>query len=190
MFTPSFLRRGRVYRTKEFARWTANPSRLLKRLVREGVLVRLGQGLVAYPETSKFGPTPPSDQELMRGFLEGAPFVFTGPEKWNALGLGSTALFAVPLVYNTKRSGLFELSGRRFRLSRVRFPKRPTPEWYAVDLFENHHSAGVSLATLRGGLTRALQEKRLEEKALVDAAAEFATRETRDYVQNALEHLH
>ena len=30
------LKRGRVYRTKEFARWGANPTRLAKRLVREG----------------------------------------------------------------------------------------------------------------------------------------------------------
>ena len=42
----------------------------------------------------------------MRTFLDGGPFVFTGAERWNALGLVSTAAFAAPLVYNTKRSGL------------------------------------------------------------------------------------
>jgi hypothetical protein len=55
----------------------------------------------------------------MRAFLDGGPFVFTSPERWNALGLGSTAVFAAPLVYNTKRSGAFELGGRRFVLRRV-----------------------------------------------------------------------
>ena len=47
----------------------------------------------------------------MRAFLDGGRFVFTGPERWNALGLGTTALFATPLVYNTRRSGTFELGG-------------------------------------------------------------------------------
>ena len=42
----------------------------------------------------------------MRAFLDGGPFVFTGPERWNALGLGTTAMFAVPL-YITKRDGTF-----------------------------------------------------------------------------------
>jgi hypothetical protein len=47
----------------------------------------------------KFGPLPPSDDELMRAFLNAGAFVFTGPEYWNPLGLGATAMFASRLVY-------------------------------------------------------------------------------------------
>ncbi|MDQ3264169.1 MAG: hypothetical protein M3Y59_10980 [Myxococcota bacterium] len=184
------LKRGKVYRTKDFAQWTANPTRLAKRLVSEGVLTQLGPGLYVSPERSKFGPTPPTDHELMRGFLEDSPFVFTGPDKWNALGLGSTAVFAMPLVYNTKRSGVFTLGGRPYRLCRVRFPKKPTPEWYTVDLLENHDSVGASLDTLGDGLARALQEKRLHRKALVDAASEYGTRQTRHLVDAVVEQTH
>jgi hypothetical protein len=30
----------------------------------------------------------------MRGFLDGSPFIFTGPDRWNSLGLGTTGLFS------------------------------------------------------------------------------------------------
>lgn len=181
------LKRGHVYRTKDFTRWTANPARLVKRLVEQELLVQLGHGLYVHPEQSKFGPTPPTDQELMRGFLEGAPFLFTGPEKWNALALGSTAMFAAPLVYNTKRSGRFEFGGRAFELRRVKFPKKPTAEWFAVDLLENHDKAGVSLALLSDGLAKALLEKRLRARPLRDAAEGYGTRPTRELVETAVE---
>ena len=182
------LKRGRVYRTKDFARWTANPARLVKRLVDEGLLLQLGHGLYTHPEQSKFGPTPPTDQELMRGFLEGTPFVFTGPDKWNALGLGSTAMFAAPLVYNTKRSGRFEFGGRAFELSRVKFPRQPTPEWFAVDLLENRDKAGVSFDVLREGLAKAVHDRRLRAVPLRDAAEAYGTRPTRDLVAAVVEH--
>ncbi|MFN0061924.1 MAG: hypothetical protein ACKVPX_05350, partial [Myxococcaceae bacterium] len=117
------LEPGRVYRTRDFLTWTANAPRLAKRLVREGRLVPLAHGLFAYPRRSRFGTVPPTDEELMRAFLEGGLFVFTGPERWNALGLGTTSVFAAPLVYNTKRSGTFELGGRPFVLRRVAFPQ-------------------------------------------------------------------
>lgn len=73
----------------------------------------------------------------MHGFLEGSPFVFTGSEHWNALGLGTTAVFAAPLVYNTKRSGTFQFGGRKFVLRRIAFPENPPPEWFVVDLLEH-----------------------------------------------------
>ena len=107
------LRPGRAYRTKDLSAWGANSPRLAKRLVREGRLVELAHGLFAHPRKGRFGVVPPSDEEVMRAFLDGGRFVFTGPDRWNALGLGTTALFATPLVYNTKRSGTFKLGGRQ-----------------------------------------------------------------------------
>src|SRR5690348_5512301 len=63
-------------------------------------------------------------------FFGKSPFVLTGPPVWNTLGLGATALFAITLVYNTKRTGEVVLDGRRYWLRRVAFPKTPTAEYF------------------------------------------------------------
>jgi hypothetical protein len=176
---------GRAYRTSDLAAWSSNPTRLAQQLVGEGRLRRLRHGLFTVPTESKWGPGSPSDEELLRALLGGADFVLTGPEYWNALGLGATALSPVRLVYNSKRSGTFELDGRRFRLRRVARPRRVTPEWYAVDLLENHLLSGASLERLEEGLVRALAEKRLSVKRLGQAAAVYGTQRTRELISRA-----
>jgi len=180
------LRPGRVYRTRDLARWTANAPRLARRLVRQGALVPLAYGLFSHPRRGRFGAAPPDDEELMRAFLDGAPFVFTGPDRWNALGLGSTAVFAVPLVYNTKRSGTFELGGRRFLLRRVAFPRDPPPEWFVVDLLEHADQAGASRSDLAAALGRALARRAFDCGRLRAMAAEYGTLATQALVESAL----
>lgn len=180
------LKSGRVYRTRDLARWSANPPRLAKRLVREGALVPLAYGLFSHPKRGRFGVVPPDDEEMMRAFLGGAPFVFTGPDRWNALGLGSTAAFAMPLVYNTKRSGTFELGDRRFLLRRVAFPKDPPPEWFAVDLLEHADQAGASRADLAAALGRALARRAFDRGRLRAMAREYGTLATQALVESAL----
>jgi hypothetical protein len=180
------LRPGRAYRTKDLAAWSANAPRLAKRLVREGQLVPLAQGLFVHPRRGRFGDVPPTDAEVMRAFLDGGPFVFTGPERWNALGLGSTALFAAPLVYNTKRSGTFELGGRRYVLRRVAFPDRPAAEWFVVDLFENARSAGAEPRELARALRRAVAAGSFDAERLREVARRYGTRRTRALVESAL----
>jgi hypothetical protein len=178
------LEEGRVYRTRDLARWSANASRLAKRLVREGRLEKLGHGLYACPRQSKFGPVPPDDAELMRAFLNGGPFVFTGPERWNPLGLGSTALFAVGLVYNTKRSGTFTLGRRRYMLRRVAFPPNPPLEWFAVDLFEHAEMAGASRKELASALPHAVERGVLDRNRLLEMASRYGTKATRDLIES------
>lgn len=177
---------GRVYRTREFARWGANAPRLAKRLVREGELLPLAHGLFVHPKKGRFGEVPPTDDELMRSFLDDTPFVFTGPDRWNALGLGSTSLFATTLVYNTKRSGTFDFNGRRFALRRVQFPKKPTPEWFVVDLLENAEKASVSRAELGQALERALARRAFDGEKLQEMAALYGTKSTQALVNAAL----
>ena len=99
-------------------------------------------------------------------------------------------MFAAPLVYNTKRSGRFEFGGRPYFLSRVKFPRHPTAEWFAVDLLENHDKAGVSLEVLSDGLVKAVRGKRLREKALLEAAGTYGTHQTRNLVKAVLEQHH
>ncbi len=179
-------RPGAVYRTRDLRRWTRNPARLAKKAVEAGELVKLTGGLYGCPRRSKFGALPPSDESIMKVFLDGAPFVFTGPERWNQLGLGSTARFASRLVYNTKRSGEFLFGNKRFVLRRVRFPRRPSPEWFVVDLLEHHGMAGVELDVLEENLAAALRLGRFDAEELVRMAELFSTQSTQALVERTL----
>ena len=178
---------GRVYRTHDLARWGANPTRLAKRLLLEGRLRQLGQGLFFAPKRSRFGPTPPVEEEILRGLLKTRDFVITGPPLWNALGLGTTAMFVAALVYNHRRTGEFTLGNLRFQLRRVRYPERPTPEWFAIDLLENHEAAGAGLGQLEVALRRALSEGRFDGERLRMMANEYATLAIRQLIARCIE---
>lgn len=180
------LEPGRAYRTRELRRFSANPARLARRLVREGKLQQAAHGLFYAPVTSRFGQAPPSDEEILRGFLGGSPFVITGPPKWNALGLGATAMFAATLAYNHKRTGEFTFDGRRFLLRRVYFPERPTPEWYVIDLLQHHDMAGISLTELEVRLVSSLRERRWKPDRLRAMAEQYGTKATQELVERAL----
>lgn len=180
------LEPGRVYRTRDLAAWSANPPRLAKRLVDQGELVPLAHGLFARPKQSRFDPVPPLDEEIMRAFLDGGPFVFTGPERWNVLGLGTTAVFAVPLVYNTKRSGTFTFGNRRFVLRRVAFPENTPTEWFVVDLFEHADQAAASPDEIAQVLARALARDRFDRDRLREMAKRYGSRATYALVEGAL----
>jgi hypothetical protein len=180
------LQAGRVYRTRDFGRWTANAPRLAKRLASEGLLVPLAHGLFVAPEQSRFGVVPPTDDALVRAFLDDSPFVFTGPPRWNALGLGATAVFADTLVYNTKRTGRFVLGGRPFLLRRVAFPQPVPSEWFVVDLLEHADQAASSREDLASRLGDALGRGRFDREKLAEMAARYGTRETYALITNAL----
>jgi hypothetical protein len=180
------LRPGKTYRTHELRRFGANPTRLARRLVREGELQQAAHGLYYAPVKSRFGQAPPSDEEILRGFLEDTPFAITGPPKWNALGLGATAMYASTLAYNQKRTGEFNFDGRRFLLRRVRFPKKPSPEWFAIDLLQHHDMAGVSIAELRGRLVATLRQGRWDRGRLLAMAEQYGTKATVAVVEQCL----
>ena len=180
------LRPGRVYRTRDLGRWSANAPRLAKRLVQEGRLVPLAHGLFACSGRGEVGFEPPSDEEVMRAFLGRGRFLFTGPEWWNALGLGTTALLAGPLVYNTKRSGVFDLGGRQFILRRVAFPNKPPPEWFVVDLIENAGRAGASRDGIAEALRRAVMQGAFDAEKLRKMAGRYGTRATQALVEGSL----
>jgi hypothetical protein len=154
--------------------------------MREGKLRQAAHGLFYAPVESRFGLAPPSQAELLRAFFGGSPFLISGPPKWNALGLGSTAMFAATLVYNTKRSAEFIFDGRRYLLRRVLFPEDPPPEYFVVDLLENHGMAGVSLAELERGLIATLAEERWDRGLLREMAEGYGTKVTLGLVERAL----
>jgi hypothetical protein len=180
------LEAGRAYRTRDLRRWSANPTRLARRLVDEGKLREAAHGLYYAPIPTKFGPAPAAGEELLRAFLADEPFLVTGPPQWNALGLGSTAMFAVTLVYNTRRTGEVVLDGRPFLLRRVYFPLDPSPEWFVVDLLQHHDMAGVALSELREGLIATLRLGRWDRQRLREMAETYGTHATRALVEDAL----
>lgn len=180
------LEPGRAYRTRDLRRWSANPTRLARRLVGEGKLREAAHGLYYAPVPTKFGPAPAADEELLRAFLGDEPFLVTGPPRWNALGLGSTAMFAMTLVYNTRRTGEVVLGGRRFLLRRVYFPREPTPEWFVVDLLQHHDMAGAALSELHEGLVGTLRLRRWDRDRLREMAEAYGTKATLALVEDAL----
>jgi hypothetical protein len=177
---------GRAYRTRDLRPWSANPTRLARRLVDEGKLREAAHGLYYAPVVTRFGAGPATDEELLRAFLGGERFLVTGPPFWNALGLGSTAMFAVTLVYNTRRSGEFQLGGRRFLLRRVYFPEKPTVEWFIVDLLQHHDMAGAGISDLRAGLVATLRAGRWDRERLRAMAQTYGTKATLAVVDDAL----
>lgn len=180
------LEPGKAYRTRELRRFSANPTRLARRLVREGKLQQAAHGLFYAPVASRFGQAPPSEEEILRGFLGSSPFVITGPPRWNALGLGATAMFAATLAYNQRRTGEFTFDGRRFLLRRVYFPERPTAEWFVIDLLQHHDMAGASLTEIEDRLVVSLREGRWEHERLRAMAEQYGTKATLELVERSL----
>jgi hypothetical protein len=136
---------------------------------------------------TNFGSAPPDRRDLLRSFLDGGAFVITGPPVWNTLGHGSTQMFAHPLVYNRKRSGVFNLGGRTFHLRRVQFPDQPTLEWFVVDLLENLASVCLDRSETAAILAARLAAGAFNPDALAAMAAAYGTRATQALVRHAME---
>ena len=186
MPTPPALVPGRIYRTRELRAFSANPSRWAKRLVAQGVLRQPHHGLFYAPVQSRFGLVGVTEDELLTAFLGTDAYLITGPYVWNALGLGTTQLFAVTLVYNTSRTGKVELGGRPFWFRRVRFPKDPPAEWYVVDLFQNERWMAEDTTRLDEHLARALRVGRLDRGRLREMATEYARPAVRERLMRVI----
>jgi hypothetical protein len=132
------LQAGRVYRREDLARLSKAVDRHLQELVSTGTLKKLAQGLYYAPKQSSFGPLPPTDEQVVQGFLRDKDFLVFSPSSYNTVGLGTTQLYNSTLVYNHKRHGVFKLGNRQFHFRvKPRFPKKLTPEFLYVDLLNN-----------------------------------------------------
>ena len=96
-------------------------------------------------------------------------------------------MFAAPLVYNTKRTGSFELGGRKFVLRRVAFPESPPVEWFVVDLLEHADQAGTSRADVAMALARALSRDAFDRPKLQEMARRYGTRATQAVIESAIQ---
>lgn len=181
------LEPGRVYRTRDFLPWGKNAARLAQRLVQEGVLRQLRQGVFETQKVTKFGPAPADDRELVRAYLGSDDFVFSGSPYWNALGLGATGVQAVTVVYNRKRTVEAQFGTRRFHFSRVSYPSTsPPPEWFAIDLLRHCAEAGVGRDEVLAALVVATRSRRLDVSRLLEMAEQFARRGTVAMLKHAL----
>jgi len=132
------LQAGHVYRRMDLAHHSKSIDRHLNQLLSTGMLKKLAQGLYYAPKQSKFGPLPPSEEQVVKGFLRDKEFLVFSPSSYNMVGLGTTQLYNSTLVYNYKRHGVFKLGNRQFHFRvKPRFPKKLTPEFLYVDLLNN-----------------------------------------------------
>ena len=132
------LQAGRVYRREDLARLSNSVDRHLSQLVSKGTLKKLAQGLYYAPKQSSFGPLPPTDEQVVKGFLRDNEFLVFSPSSYNTVGLGTTQLYNSTLVYNHKRHGVFKLGNRQFHFRvKKHFPLKLTPEFLYVDLLNN-----------------------------------------------------
>ena len=131
------LQAGRVYRREDLAVLSNAVDRHLHELS-TGMLKKLAQGLYYAPKQSNFGPLPPTDKEVVRGFLRDKNFLVISSSPYNTVGLGTTLLYNSTLVYNHKRHGVIKLGNRAFNFRvKPRFPKKLTSEFLYVDLLNN-----------------------------------------------------
>ncbi len=178
------LKPGAVVRTRDLANLSDNPSRLAKRLLMEGRLKRLNLGGLFYvPRRTRFGMVGPDMLAVLEVFLNGGPFVETGPPVWNTLGLGGTRHYSFTLFYNTKRSGIFTFANSPVYLKRVAFPQPPTLEWFVVDFLENLESVGLTRGQVAPKLVQAIQEGRFDKACLTREASTYGTAATRRFLE-------
>lgn len=132
------LQAGQVYRREDLNHLSNAVDRHLRELVDMGKLHKLAPGLYHAPQHSSYGPLPPSDEQLVRGFLRDNEFLVFSPSAYNTAGLGTTQLYNRTWVYNHKRHGVFRLGQRLFDFRvKPRFPKQLDPEFLFVDLINN-----------------------------------------------------
>ena len=167
-----------MYRREELARLSSAVDRHLRELVGAGKLRKLAQGLYHAPKQSSFGTLPPTDEQVVSGFLRDKNFLVFSPSAYNAVGLGTTQLYNRTLVYNHKRHGVFQLGNRQFDFRmKSRFPKKLTPEFLYVDLLNNlDELAEDREAVLRQAQVRLRSFEPARLRRAVDSFGNVATR--------------
>ncbi len=168
---------GQVYRRADLAKLSSNVDRHLAKLVTEGQLKKLAQGMYTAPKETVFGEAPPEAHSLLRAFLKDDHFVVYGPSQFNSLGLGTTQLYNRLLVFNRKRVGKFTLGGRTYTFHRWReAPRHLTPEFLVVELLNRMEE----LAEDREQLVERLKGKLSDfnRRKLLHAASRYGTLST------------
>ena len=163
------LRPGQVYRRQDLEKWSTSIDRHLKALVDEGRLEKVGAGLYMAPRPTRFGKAPAAADKLVGAFLKDDRFLVGSPSAFNGLSVGATQMHNVPVVYNLKRHGRFQLGGRNFDFrKKASVPARLTQEVLMVDLLQSLDRLPEDRESV---LSHALQRLRTMDPGLLAKAA-------------------
>lgn len=134
----SHLQPGQVYRRHDLEQWSNSVDRHLQELVSEGTLQKLAGGMYLYPKQTAFGAAPATDNVLVERYLKDNRFLVLSYNEYNKLGVGTTQLYNMTVVYNAKRHGEVKLGNRTFNFVRKPyFPETVSVEFLLVDLVNN-----------------------------------------------------
>lgn len=179
------IKPGEVYRRSDLEYYSTAVDRHLSRLTKDGLLMKLGQGLYYAPKKSKFGIVPPNDQDLVERFLKDKSFLLVSPNAYNSLGLGLTQLYNTTWVYNHKRHGEFILNGKNFLFKlKSAFPATLSREFLVIDLLNNLDE----LAEDQDLVIKTFQENidRFESLALMKMAQQYGAGATKKLLKPVL----
>ena len=174
----SHLKPGMVYRRADLSKWSNAVDRHVIALLKNGTLQKLKTGLYYYPEESVFGQTPPDEETLVRTFLKDDHFLLTSPNDYNSLGVGTTQLYNIRVVYNHKRHGDFKLGNKIYSFqAKPRFPKKVSPEFLLVDLVNNLNKLAEDSELLMKNVTDKVG--RMDRKKLKRVVKEYGNVRTK-----------
>lgn len=179
------LKPGQVYRRADLEKWSTSVDRDLAKLVAEGILHKISRGLYEYPKKSRFGILPPDTKKLVKVFLKDDDFLMLSPNIYNTLGVGTTQLYNISVVYNHKRHGRFELKGQIFDFRmKPYFPKKTTPEFLLVDLVNNLNHLAENTSEVLTSVSKKISH--MNHKKLRAAVKKFAKVSTRKFFEELL----
>lgn len=165
---------GGVYRRSELAPYSSNIDRVLAKLVQQGELKKLRNGLYSCPKKSVFGEAPPSEEALLRGFLKEDKFVVYSPSDFNSLGLGTTQLYNKRVVFNRKRSGVVKIGGRTYHFKRWReAPKEASKEFLLVEMMNRLDELAEDEDSVLNKL--AVKMRQFDKRKLIYAVDHYGT---------------
>lgn len=171
------LTTGAVYRRRDLLHLSPSLDRHLKKLVAEGTLKKIQQGMYLCPENSAFGEVPASEDKLLSTFLRSDKFLAYSPNTFNRLGLGSTQLYNTRTVLNQKRHGRHVLGGRNYYFHRrANIPAELTKEVLLVELLNNLTRVAEDPEKLLNSLKSKLPS--FDYQALMNTAERFGNYST------------
>lgn len=184
----SHLERGHVYRRADLAYWSTSVDRHLKELLNEGILKKVSSGIYYYPKLTDFGEVPADESALVRAFLKDDRFLLTTPNLYNSLGVGTTQLYNLWVVYNHKRHGDFKLGNRTFSFKvKPHFPKKLTEEFLLVDLVNNLDNLAEEKSSV---LSRVAEKvKLLDTNKMKKNLSEYGSEKTKKLLSPVLQQV-
>jgi hypothetical protein len=177
----SQMKAGFVYRREDLLSFSSNLDRDLNTLVEANKLKKPATGLYYKPKHSRFGLLPPTDEALVKGFLD-KPFLMYSWNDYNKLGLGLTQLYNQVVVYNSERHEDKRLGNRVFSFKRPSngFPTKLTKEFLLLDLLNNAKYLTEDVSQLQLKVAKNLDQ--FDKVQLMKLSVKYGKVATRKYL--------